>query len=830
MKSIRSISQALLLVAAFLALLPVATIVQNWMEIAEFEGGGALLQKPSARGSDWVVWDDIDGSITAAYVFPTGPGSEGGIQRGDQFYSLEYNQYFNADDLHHAIAGIKPGLTRSFLLVRDGRFEEVSVTFERLPTFLYPRSTIVWQFALWAFTIGAYFHILGLIIAAPLALHNRRARFELIVIGVSSLWIIGNTARLMLVELFGPAIIGTTYDLLFQVLTMLGLVGWIGFPVLLVRKLTLDAGLSSGRLGRLLPVVYLVPIILVVGVLVTAVQGHIGPFRMEELLVPILFYASCYIGAAALVSFLLGFSSSDQEADASRQWGRLGSLAILFFAMTAGLIVVDVIPVFTSISENATAWVIVSAQLLAVVPVTLYSFGTLRYGKVDEVLSRAFVYILVVGLIFFAFVGGLGLMDSLFDTAGRSRIVLEGFFVVFLLVLFERISRRLRSFASSIFTTERHRGRQAINRFQEDVSDVLDADTLAQQAIDLAGKVFDAHSAIIFLRSPADRSWIIKRFRPEAPYLTEQIFESIWSHFEYAPSIWARNPELNEHSIPSAGHKKLVELGSALVVPIRGDEKAVGLIILGPKSKRRKVYNLEDLDQLRSLSGNLALAVDRLALVEREKFLAAESSEAHLVALRSQINPHFLFNSLNTLLSLIEEKPSEAEAVVQHLASIFRHTLQAGSSAFVSMEAETSLVQHYLSIEKARFGDRLDVTFEVDETLKSHPVPAFAVQTLVENAIKHGLEKRRASGSLSIIVSPSEKSLAQVVVTDSGVGIPSLFGKNGTQFGKEPFFGIGLSNVYDRLRQLFNRDDLLGFRSDPEKGTAVTMLLPKQRA
>ena len=820
----------MLLVAALLALLPVVTIVQNWMEIAEFEGGGALLQKPSARGSDWVVWDDIDGSITAAFVFPTGPGSKGGIQRGDQFYSLEYNQYFNADDLHHAIAGIKPGLTRSFQLFRDGRFEEVSVTFERLPAFLYPRSTIVWQFALWAFTIGAFFHILGLIIAAPLALHNRRARFELIVIGVSALWIIGNTARLILIELFGPAINGTTYDLVFQVLTMLGLVGWIGFPVLLVRKLTLDAGLSTGRLGRLLPVVYLIPIILVVGVLVTAVQGHIGPFRMEDLLVPILFYASCYIGAAALVSFLLGFSSSDQEADASRQWGRLGSLAILFFALTAGLIVVDVIPVFTSISENATAWVIVSAQLLAVVPVTLYSFGTLRYGKVDEVLSRAFVYILVVGLIFFAFVGGLGLMDSLLDTAGRSRIVLEGFFVVFLLVLFERISRRLRSFASSIFTTERHRGRQAINRFQEDISNVLDADTLAQQAIDVAGKVFDARSAIIFLRSPADGSWIIKRFRPEPPYLTEQVFESIWSHFEYAPSIWARNPELNEHSLPTVGHKKLVELGSALVVPIRGDEKAVGLIILGPKSKRRKVYNLEDLDQLRSLSGNLALAVDRLALVEREKFLAAESSEAHLVALRAQINPHFLFNSLNTLLSLIEEKPSEAEAVVQHLASIFRHTLQTGSNAFVSMEEETSLVQHYLSIEKARFGDRLEVTFEVDESLKSHPVPAFAVQTLVENAIKHGLEKRRTSGSLSIIVSPSEKSLARVVVTDSGVGIPSLFGKNDTQFRKAAFFGIGLSNVYDRLRQLFDRDDLLGFRSDPEKGTTVTMLIPEQRA
>ncbi|MGB1375437.1 MAG: histidine kinase, partial [Rhodothermales bacterium] len=488
------------------------------------------------------------------------------------------------------------------------------------------------------------------------------------------------------------------------------------------------------------------------------------------------------------------------DSDSSVEWGRLESLSILVFSLLAGLAVTDVIPVFTEMSEAMAAWTIVSAQLLAIVPISLYSFGTLRYGKVDEVLNRAIVYSLSLGLIFFAFVGGLSVLNRFLDISGTTRIVVEGFFVVLLLIVFERSSRRLRTLASLIFSTERQRGRQIINRFQESASEILDIDALAQKAVDVAGHVFDARSSIIFLRSPADGSWIIKRHRPEPPYLTEQVFESIWSHFEYAPTIWSRNSELNEHNISEASEEELRRYHAALAVPIRGEGRAAGLIVLSYKTRRGSVYNLDDLDQLRSLAGNLALAVERLALVEREKSLAAESSEAHLVALRSQINPHFLFNALNTLLALIGEKPDEAEAVVEHLAAIFRHTLQTGSKPFVSMEEETSLVEHYLAIEQARFGDRLHVTCDVDPEFRSHPVPAFAIQTLVENAIKHGLERSRKRCHLTISISHSERSdlaagAASVMVHDTGVGIPQLFDKSTLSSERHAFFGIGLSTI-----------------------------------
>ncbi|MGB1049041.1 MAG: histidine kinase [Rhodothermales bacterium] len=814
-----------------MAAVPLVDAMLEWREIRQFEAGLVVLQRPSARGSDWVVWEDREGSITASHVFPGGPGHEGGIRTGDEFYALEFQQYFNAEDLNNSIAGIKPGQTRDMILVREGKPIDVSVTFARHPTFLYPGSTGVWQFALWAFTIGTFFHVLGLVIATPLAQHNRRSRADLLMISISALWIIGNTLRLVLAELFGPPDADTTYDLLFRCLTIVGLIGWIGFPAVLLETLVRDAKLFGFRGGRLHLLIHAIPATLLFGVMMASIQGHVGPFTLEKMLVPILFYASSFIGGAALVSLYVRVRG---DSDSSVEWGRLESLSILVFSLLAGLAVTDVIPVFTEMSEAMAAWTIVSAQLLAIVPISLYSFGTLRYGKVDEVLNRAIVYSLSLGLIFFAFVGGLSVLNRFLDISGTTRIVVEGFFVVLLLIVFERSSRRLRTLASSIFSTERQRGRQIINRFQESASEILDIDALAQKAVDVAGRVFDARSSIIFLRSPADGSWIIKRHRPEPPYLTEQVFESIWSHFEYAPTIWSRNSELNEHNISEASEEELRRYHAALAVPIRGEGRAAGLIVLSYKTRRGSVYNLDDLDQLRSLAGNLALAVERLALVEREKSLAAESSEAHLVALRSQINPHFLFNALNTLLALIGEKPDEAEAVVEHLAAIFRHTLQTGSKPFVSMEEETSLVEHYLAIEQARFGDRLHVTCDVDPEFRSHPVPAFAIQTLVENAIKHGLERSRKRCHLTISISHSERSdlaagAASVMVHDTGVGIPQLFDKSTLSSERHAFFGIGLSNVYDRLHQLYQKDDLLGYLSTPDVGTSVSLTIPAER-
>ena len=252
----------------------------------------------------------------------------------------------------------------------------------------------------------------------------------------------------------------------------------------------------------------------------------------------------------------------------------------------------------------------------------------------------------------------------------------------------------------------------------------------------------------------------------------------------------------------------------------------IGLLVLGTKRQRQTVFNLEDLDLLRSLSGQLALAVERLNLIERERALVRESAEAQLSALRAQINPHFLFNALNTVVSLVEEQPEQAVEVVEHLAAIFRHILNVGGRPFIAMQDEFALVDHYLSIEKARFGGRLHIERRLDPTLRMHPVPAFAVQTLVENAVKHGLEKRRDGGTLRLLCEPMGDDLVQVCVEDTGIGIPALFGLPETALPDADFFGIGLRNVAARLDKLYGRDDLLRLSSSPEEGTVVRLLLP----
>jgi two-component system, LytTR family, sensor kinase len=828
LKYFSRISNSIVVLAAVLALVPPAQLAVDWFEVTGYQQYADTPMESSARGSDWIEWEEMDGGITATYVFPHGPGAEAGIIEGDRFYLFDFQQYFDLDGLRNAVSGARPGETRDLAVVRGHEIIETRITLTRSPTFLYPRSPTLWTFALWGFTLGAFIHILGLFIAGPLVLHARRALFEFLLIAVSSLWIIGNLLRMMLVQMFGPPGTGTGYDYIFQALTLFAFVGWIGFPVLLLKKVHAARPSGNSVWSRMASfATYLAPGLLLVSVTLTTLFGHVGPVALEDLLVPILFYASCYVAAASAV-VLLSFRQSRPDSDrAPGNWGRTGTVVVLTLSILVALVIIRVIPVLVSMSDTGAGWMIVGAQLLAVAPIALFSLGTLRHGKVDDVLTRGFIYVLILGSIFFAFVGGISLMESSLGRLGGSRIAVEGVYVVLLLILFDRFGRRLSLFASAFFASDRQKARKQLSSFQGRMTDFLDIKVLSQQTAHVLGTIFQARSVVVFLPSADNEDdWIMGTYHPEPPYLTERIFNALWPHFSMNPLIWARNPELNEHTLPDDIVRKLDDHGVALAVPIQAEGLARGMVLLGRKMRRSAVYNLDDLEQMRSVAGQLVLAVERLALIESERQLARESTNAHLVALRSQINPHFLFNALNTILSLIEENPEEAEAVVENLASIFRYTLHTGSEPFVTMEDEFSLVENYLMIERARFGDRLDVSCTLSPDTARHPVPAFTVQTLVENAVKHGLEKYRDRGKLTISCTPEKDGDAVIVVEDSGVGIPALFGTEPHSSGIASFFGLGLTNVASRLERLYGRDDLLRIESSPETGTRIDLRIP----
>jgi GAF domain-containing protein len=421
----------------------------------------------------------------------------------------------------------------------------------------------------------------------------------------------------------------------------------------------------------------------------------------------------------------------------------------------------------------------------------------------------------------------MALLDPVITGRGWPRNVIAGAVVVLLLLVFERAARKARVYFTQFFATDRERAARMLDRFQESIGEYIDIDTLLAKSIEVVGEATGARSAVVFVRPTDDYGhWLSANYHPEPPYLTERIADLLWRDIVKDPSPWAANPELGMRQLETANNDLLVGLGAVVVVPIRGRDRQMGLLALGRKVERRAVYNLEDIDRLRSFAGHLAIAIERLVLVERQQQLVRETSDAQLRALRAQINPHFLFNALNTIIASIDERPDLAEATVENLASIFRYILQTEDRPFVPLREELGLVRHYLDIEQARFGDKLRVEMDVADGTQDVSIPAFVIQTLVENAVKHGLERTREGGKVQIRCGAVEGGI-KIEVADTGVGIPSLFEVDATgTTDTYSFFGIGLRNISSRLGYLYEREDLLTIRSAPDTGTTVTVIIP----
>jgi two-component system LytT family sensor kinase len=197
-------------------------------------------------------------------------------------------------------------------------------------------------------------------------------------------------------------------------------------------------------------------------------------------------------------------------------------------------------------------------------------------------------------------------------------------------------------------------------------------------------------------------------------------------------------------------------------------------------------------------------------------------NEARLAALSRQINPHFLFNTLNSVASLIRSNPDQARQVVYKLSKILRRLLRQQES-LTSLGEELSFVEDYLAIEMVRFGGKLRVTKEIDANTLDQLVPSMLLQPLVENSIRHGLSSKVDGGTVRIRSRMVGRRL-QILVEDDGVGIAEA--KLATLFEQ----GIGVSNVNERLKVLFGDDYRMWIDSRPGEGTSTGIELPEQTA
>jgi len=197
--------------------------------------------------------------------------------------------------------------------------------------------------------------------------------------------------------------------------------------------------------------------------------------------------------------------------------------------------------------------------------------------------------------------------------------------------------------------------------------------------------------------------------------------------------------------------------------------------------------------------------------------------EARLDALQRQINPHFLFNTLNSITSLVRSQPELAREMIVKLANILRVLLK-DREAFLPLSEELRFTDDYLDIEVVRFGNKLKVVKEISEDTLDIVVPGMLLQPLIENSIKHGLEPRISGGTVTLRSRITEEGKLVVEVEDDGVGMgPEQNGASPVSGLVRPGTGIGVRNVRERMEVLYGNLATVEINSRPGRGTKVTL-------
>jgi len=201
--------------------------------------------------------------------------------------------------------------------------------------------------------------------------------------------------------------------------------------------------------------------------------------------------------------------------------------------------------------------------------------------------------------------------------------------------------------------------------------------------------------------------------------------------------------------------------------------------------------------------------------------LAAQLSEARIQALAAQLQPHFLFNTIQGVSTLMYRDVRAADAMLSRLSDLLRRTFQQGGRHEVTLAEELETLGHYIEIARTRFQDRLTIDVVVPDELTGALVPAFILQPIVENALEHGIARRAGAGRVAIEAARDGSQL-RLTVTDDGAGMRAT--------GQFPVEGIGLGNTRERLRELYGNDQSLELEAREPNGLQVTATVPLRTA
>jgi two-component system, LytTR family, sensor kinase len=199
--------------------------------------------------------------------------------------------------------------------------------------------------------------------------------------------------------------------------------------------------------------------------------------------------------------------------------------------------------------------------------------------------------------------------------------------------------------------------------------------------------------------------------------------------------------------------------------------------------------------------------------------LTSQLAEARLDALRRQLDPHFLFNTLNAIASLVERDPRGVRRMIARLGDLLRHSFEGGQEAEVTLRRELALLDLYIDIVKVRFQDRLAVEIRVDDSMLDALVPTFILQPLVENAVKHGVERRTEGGRVTVEGTREGDSLVLRVINDAPADAALVASPTSR-------IGVGIRNTRARLEQLYGTRQRFSLEHDAERGIVAEVRLP----
>lgn len=764
----------------------------DWAQQGELESA----EQHNFGGNDWVQWEDSEEGVVARRIHPLIRSNpllyDQFFREGDILKRIEYQDVYRAEMVDEIARHTPPGTVVLYWVDRPGSvqpgggWKSLLIESSFRPRFTFVETPALWSLSPWMLFSGILISLISILIILPIIRKALKESWPIFLVVVMS-FLVFLTMGFHHLNL----LVNNTYSQadLEQIFT---------FTISILLSLYAIATLYA-RLGSKLRWFILIPLG-ILGYSAAGIWNLLWNSSFVLFALPTEQFVMLFFLSLVFVMLLLAITQMwSQRSRLDKLFHILALLytGILTFIYIANLWQLSWLPPTTEFTNFLVHGAIF-------IPLINAAAAQLKFGRVSLVLTGTLQYVVLSVLVLLLyFILHLSL-DS-FGLRIKYQAYLElALVIVVVLILragYKNYEPRIRRY----FVLAQQSRRDRIDRFIASISQYPSSQKLLEDLATALKEYFGTSVTGIRVKGDDDAGSTID--------LQEVEFEKVYHYLKENAGFWARNRQITQHQYPTEIENILKPLPFSLIYPMTVNEKIFGMIMIG--RKRRGVFNLDDQELLQRIVQQTRLTLGVLHLLEREKLLMQKNYEANLTALRSQINPHFLFNTLNTISALIHDDPDDAEVAVEKLAFIFRYTLKNSDKATVTLKDELSLVRTYLDIEKIRFGERLQLQLDIDESLLEVSLPAFVVQTVVENCIKHGIAKIIGKGIVSIKVS-LKGDLVCCEIEDNGPGIDQ----------KRIFASTGLSNTHTRMSQIYGRDDLLVFENTGN-GTKVTILLPK---